>query len=336
MSMRRFDTLEGGEHSAAMRSSAAVALVLVLLPGFARTQAAAPEPQQPVQANPNPVASGYVPERVFDTGRRVFSDFEVMLADLARADVLIVGEQHDDPNTHRLEAALLEGLRRRKVPVTLSLEMFERDVQGALDDYLAGRITEERFLAAARPWPRYAADYRPLVELARAHEWPVVAANVPRRHAAEVAREGLGALDALPAEERAHAARDLQCPLDAYYQRFAETMSAHSAPASEQTSPDEARARTERYYFSQCLKDETMAESIALAVGRADGRPGTVVHYTGAFHSDFGLGTVERVRRRLPGRRIAFLSIVPTTDIDNVRPPDEDLKRAEYLVYTVK
>ena len=56
-----------------------------------------------------------------------------MLADLARADVVFVGEQHDDPNTHRLEAAILEGLRRRGVPVTLSLEMFERDTQAGLN-----------------------------------------------------------------------------------------------------------------------------------------------------------------------------------------------------------
>ena len=52
--------------------------------------------------------SGYVPERVYDTGRQAFADLEVVLADIATADVVFVGEQHDDPNTHRLEAALLE------------------------------------------------------------------------------------------------------------------------------------------------------------------------------------------------------------------------------------
>ena len=52
-----------------------------------------------------------------------------MLADLARADAVFVGEQHDDPNTHRLELAILEGLTRRGVPVIVALEMFERDVQ---------------------------------------------------------------------------------------------------------------------------------------------------------------------------------------------------------------
>jgi uncharacterized iron-regulated protein len=315
-----------------MPSSLAAALLAFLIPGFAQNQPKATAPQPPSHA----AVSGYVPERVFDTQRRGYSDFEAMLADLARADVLIVGEQHDDPNTHRLEAAILEGLLRRKVAVTVSLEMFERDVQRALDDYVAGRIGEEEFLKASRPWPRYATDYRALVELARAQGWPVVAANVPRKIAAEVARNGLPALEALPPAERPHTARELQCPLDAYHDRFAETMSAHSAPGKEQPSPDESRARTERYYFSQCLKDETMAESIALAIERIRGRPGLVVHFTGAFHSEFGQGTVERARRRLPDRRIAVVSMIPTTDIDSVQPSDEDRKRAEYLVYTVK
>ena len=84
-----------------------------------------------------------MPQRVFDTRQKGFSDFEVMLADLARADAVFVGEQHDDPNTHRLELAIVEGLTRRGVPVVVAMEMFERDVQAIVERYAAGAITEE-------------------------------------------------------------------------------------------------------------------------------------------------------------------------------------------------
>ena len=296
-----------------------------------------------VQTAPPPTAPpGYVPERVYDTRRHVFADFEVMLADLAGADVVLVGEQHDDPNTHRLEHAMLEGLKRRKVAVTVSLEMFERDVQPHVDGYLAGSITEAEFLKDSRPWPRYASDYRPLVELAKVQGWPVVASNVPRRHAAAVAKSGRAALDALEGVDRALAARDLECPKDAYFQRFAAAMGGHtatgkSAPGGtgEPPKPPDPLA-TERYYWSQCMKDETMAESIAAAFDRKEPPRGPVVHFTGAFHSDFGAGTTERIRRRLGSRRVTVVTILPVTEVDTLAPAGDDLKRADYLVYTVK
>ena len=278
----------------------------------------------------------YVPERVYDTRRGAFSDFEVMLADLAGADVVFVGEQHDDPNTHRLEAAILQGLLRRGKAVTVSLEMFERDVQSTLDAFLAGRIDEAAFLAAARPWPRYATDYKPLVEVASANRWPVIAANVPRKYASTVSKAGLGALESLPPAERAHVAKDIQCPLDAYFDRFAETMNSHPMPGSEKLPEAERRATSERYYFAQCIKDETMAESIASAVDSNSSRQGPVVHFTGAFHSDFGAGVAERVRRRLPSKRAVVISILPVDSLDNLVPQGDDLKRADFLIYTVK
>jgi uncharacterized iron-regulated protein len=284
---------------------------------------------------PQPAPPAYVPQRVYDTVRQSFADFEAMLADLAKADVVFVGEQHDDPNTHRLEAAILDGLRRRSVSVILSLEMFERDVQPMVTAYLDGTTSEDEFLKASRPWPRYATDYRALVETAKAERWPVIAANVPRRYASEVAKAGRGALDALPPAERAMAARDLVCPKDAYYERFADNMAKHPIPGSEKQSAEDKQAQTERYYWSQCLKDETMAEAIARGLGE---RGGTVVHVTGSFHSDFGQGTAERARRRLEGRRIAIVSIVPiaTKEIDSIAPSAEDLRRGDYLVYAIK
>ena len=253
-----------------------------------------------------------------------------MAADLARADVVLIGEQHDDPNTHRLERAVLEGLARRRAAVTLSLEMFERDVQASLDTYVGGSTAEDEFLKSTRPWPRYATDYRPLVEFAKSQRWPVIAANVPRRIASDVAKSGRPAVDTLSSDDRRLAASDLQCPHDAYFDRFAEQMGGHPSGSSG------AATANRTLLLGAVRKDETMAESIAAAFARQEGRPGVIVHITGSFHSDYGDGTGERVRRRLQGRRVAIVSIVPVEDIDALAPGGDDLKRADYLVYTVK
>lgn len=310
---------------------------------------AAAMPQRPASPGASPHAQSrasgaYVPQRVYDTHRKAFTDFETMLADLARADVVLVGEQHDDPNTHRLESAILQGLMRRNVTVTVSLEMFERDVQGPLDQYLAGSMTEDEFLKASRPWPRYATDYRSLVEMAKGHGWRVVAANVPRRLAADVSKGGQAALDAAKPEDRAWMATDLQCPKDGYFTRFSAQMGSHPVaandaprdPAAVAKAAENQRAMVERFYLSQCLKDETMAESIARAFAKQEGRPGTLVHYNGAFHSDYGLGTAERVRHRLPGRRVAIVSMIPGDGLDALSPGEDELALGDYLVFTIK
>src|SRR4029453_18551991 len=190
-------------------------------------------------------------------------DFAALVQRASGADVVFVGENHDDPETHRLELGLIEAIGRSGRPVILSLEMFERDAQPLLNDYLAGRMSEADFLAKSRPWDRYITDYRPMVELAKAKGWPVIASNVPRPMASAIGRKGLAALDTLTPLEPTWAARDIKCPEDAYRVRFMETMRGHgsggAAPAPGDTLPTAAAAR---FYLAQCIKDETMAESI--------------------------------------------------------------------------
>jgi len=274
-------------------------------------------------------AQSYVPNRVFDSGTSQFSDFETMLAALAKADVVFVGEQHDDPNTHRLERAILEGLARRRGDVILSLEMFERDVQDRVEQFRMGHLSEAEFLSTSRPWPRYATDYKPLVDFAIDRQWPVLAANIPRPFASEIAKAGLDVLRAKTDAEKAWFATDWQCPVDdEYYRRFKEVMGAHP-------SADEL----ERYYASQCLKDETMAESIARAwIAAASAKPGTrplVVHYNGAFHSDYGLGTASRVNRRMPAAKTAVVTMIPVATLDSIAIAAHE-RKGDYLVFTVK
>src|SRR5215813_12171319 len=103
---------------------------------------------------------------------------------MASNDTVFLGEQHDDAVGHAIEAELFRravekySAQRR---VAVSMEMFERDVQIVVDEYLKGLITEQHFLSSSRPWGNYKTDYRPLIELAKAKHLDVVAANAPRR-----------------------------------------------------------------------------------------------------------------------------------------------------------
>ena len=281
---------------------------------------------------PNPVLSADLRIVAPATGERV--SLQSMIATLTTRDVIFFGEQHDDPETHRAEAAVLDAIGRSGRRVVLSLEMFERDVQPVVDAYLAGRIDEATFLATSRPWPNYATDYRPLVEMAKARGWPIVASNVPRPIASAVGRRGLAALDSLTPAGRVHAARDIECPADAYRARFMEQMRSHSPGAGPAPQPADTlpTAMAERFYLAQCIKDETMAESIVEARRRAPGNA-IVVHFDGAFHSDFGLGTVDRVVRRDAGITRAIITAVPSPDPERASIAAHT-NRADFIIFT--
>ena len=284
----------------------------------------------PVAPAPGPAAR----YRVVATDTHRETTFEHMASRLSAAKVVFFGEQHDDPRTHAAEVELLHAIARSGRPVIVSLEMFERDVQGALDDYLAGRITESDFLARSRPWPRYATDYRGIVELAKARGWRVLAANVPRPMASAVGRAGLAVLDTLSVPGRQHAASELSCPSDDYRARFLAETRSHSAGSGAAPQPGDTlpTAVAERFYLAQCVKDETMAESIVRALRDAP-RNAIAVHYNGSFHSDYGHGAAARVARREPGWKLAIVTAIPARD-PALAPVAPNAGRADFLIFT--
>lgn len=274
---------------------------------------------------------GHESYRIVQTSTGAFVPSDSLAAAVARTDVVFLGEQHDDPVTHVLERVVLEMAGRSGRPVVLSLEMFERDVQPLVDAYLAGRTSEQDFLADARPWPRYATDYRPMLELARAKGWPVIASNVPRRLAAAVSHGGVAVLDTLPRAERSFAARTIVCPRDAYYDRFMQAVGAHGGGGGSSAADSAAAAAAGwRFYEAQCVKDETMAESIINGMQRDSV---LVVHVNGAFHSDRGLGTAARVIRRRPMLRSLVVSFVPVPDL-SVADASSVKELGDFVVFT--
>ncbi len=305
-----------------------------------------------LQAQQTAVPQYYVPQRVYDTQAKQWIDLETLLANITKGEVVFIGEQHNDDDGHKLELAIVQGVARRRPNSIVAMEMFERDAQVSLDDYFAGRISETEFLSRSRPWANYMPDYRPIVEFARNQRWRVIGTNAPQRLARAVANNGLSIIDRFSQPDRPLIAEQIECPVDSYRERFSQTMLAMMAPAGGGENPHAANPhanphggtaapdmnaineRIERFYFAQCIKDETMGESIAKLIKDKETKP-FIIHINGAFHSDFGEGTMSRARRRLPNSQINNISIVPVENIDKINP-DEYSKQANYLIFTLK
>ena len=137
----------------------------------------------------------------------------------------------------------------------------------------------------------------------------------------------------IPAAARPDLASGLSCPRDEYFDRFTRAMgdlSGHGPPG-EPADTASLETRLHRMYEAQCLKDETMGESVARVW-----RPGRlVIHYNGSFHSDFRMGTAARARRRSKGATMLVVTAMPVGNLDQVNPSKEDRKRADYLLYVL-
>jgi uncharacterized iron-regulated protein len=232
-----------------------------------------------------------------------------VVAAIAASEVVFIGETHNDPAAHLIERQLLEHTYTRLADdskthanrLVLSLEMFERDVQTPLDEYLAGLITEPQFLASSRPWKNYETDYRPLVEFARAHQLHVVAANAPERYVNRVGRLGRDSLKAL-----SPAALAWLAPLP-----YPAASSAYAAKFNEAMGGDAMHGTHGNPHLldAQVLRDATMAHSLAEELQRQ--QHALILHVTGIFHTESRLGTPEQLHSYRPQTRVLVLAILP-------------------------
>lgn len=238
--------------------------------------------------------------RVFDSNGEP-SSLEKIIEAAGQVDVVFLGEQHDDAVGHYLENEIFRRAfdkygKERKV--ALSLEMFERDEQIVLNEYLQGLITEKKFLDDSRPWGNYKTDYRPLVEFAKANKLDVIAANAPRRYVNMVSRNGRSSVDQLSKDAKAWLA-----PLpygqasEAYTKKFKALMGGSG----------EAAMGIDNILASQSLWDATMADSMAKYLKR--NKNALIVQLNGAFHSEDRLGTVEHLLRYRPKAKVIVVTM---------------------------
>lgn len=243
-------------------------------------------------------------------GKKV--SYEKMLKAIADKDILLFGEFHNNAIAHWLQLEVTKDLSGKR-DLVLGAEMFEQDNQEALDLYLAGSIKQKQLDSMARLWKNYPTDYAPLVNFAKENKIAFAASNVPRRYASMVAKSGFGVLDSLPAKEKAWIA-PLPIAYDAElpgYKKMIEIMGGHGG---------------ENLPKAQAIKDATMAHFMLKYY-----KPGSLlIHYNGAYHSDFYDGLNWYLKRQNPSLKIVTISTVSQKDIHKLSA--EHLGRADFII----
>lgn len=216
-----------------------------------------------------------------------------VLAGAAGSQVVLLGETHTSKEDHLWQLQTLAGLYAWAPELVIGFEAFPRSVQPVLDEWSAGKLSEDDFLRQtkwAEVWGYDADLYMPLFEFARQNRIPMIALNVDRGLISRVGRNGW---DAVPEDAR-EGITTPAAALPAYSESLASVYlaaSAHRRDASEDIETVEDVLETEgfqNFVDAQLTWDRAMAEALAQS---AEANPeAVVVGIVGRGHVERGFG----------------------------------------------
>jgi uncharacterized iron-regulated protein len=244
--------------------------------------------------------------RIIDLKTGTAVDFPNLIEQLGTAEVVFIGEVHNNPEHHLIQVQLLQALMARYTPPpAVAMEFFDTTRQPVLDRFMKGELDEATFLKEVdwkNSWRFPYHLYRPILWASRDKGTAILGINAPNQVVKKVARSGL---ESLNAEEKNQVARDIDLNNTAHREYLAGIFKQH------QTHKNMTGIRNfDHFYQAQCVWDETMAETIADYI-RAHG--GKVVVFTGNGHIVNKFGVPERLLRRVDVK-IATILLYPLTE----------------------
>ncbi|KQT30984.1 iron-regulated protein [Chryseobacterium sp. Leaf405] len=234
-----------------------------------------------------------------------------LVKELADYDVVFFGENHNSSINHWLQLKLTEALFEKKNgQLILGAEMFERDNQSQLNQYLTGKFDAKTLKDSARLWNNFTTDYKPLVDFAKDKKLNFIATNIPRKYASQTAKEGLESLNNLTEKEKTYI---VQLPIKV-------TLETPGYPEMKTMMGEHADGtKVMNFISAQAIKDATMAESILknFQAGK------TFIHYNGNYHSkEFG-GIYWYIKQKNPKLKMAVISVFESENLE-LKIPEKD------------
>ncbi len=247
--------------------------------------------------------------------------FSTIMDDLRKSRIIYVGEMHTAYSSHVLQLQIIQALYADNPNLMIGMEMFPRTSQAALDDYINGTVTDEReFLKYSHYFKVWGYDYRmyrDIIGYAKAHSIPIIGLNLDKQIVSTVFKTG--ATDTLTAEQLEDMAAERDLELPGYRQRLRDVHNLHDR------QPESSKAGFSGFLQAQSMWDETMAESIVMALHNNPDKKMVVIAGTGHVYKDSAIP--PRVTRRMTVRQSV---IAADNGVDRGL---EEGKRLDYLMF---
>lgn len=136
--------------------------------------------------------------KIWDRRAARFISPQELASALARYDFILLGERHDNPDHHKLQAWLVQALADHNRRPTVAFEMIGSDKAGALKLYQQSDRHNADGLDAFvdwrdSGWPDWAV-YKPIADAALFNGMKLTTANLPRAVVADMIKKGRPAL----------------------------------------------------------------------------------------------------------------------------------------------
>ena len=249
------------------------------------------------------------------------ADYAEMIKNMGEMDVVFLGEIHNCPIAHWMEKVIIEDLHAlHGDQLMLGAEMFERDNQLLLNEYLGGLLNEDKFKAEVKLWDNYDTDYAPIVNFAKENKLPFIATNVARRYANMVSKGGYKALESISEE-----AKQFIAPLPVKYIDNPHV----NAYFAHMMQPGMSMMPAENLSKAQTVKDATMAWSILQTL-----KDKKMVHLNGSFHSTGHAGIISYLNVYRPGLKCGVIEVVRQDEVKELSKRHQG--NADYFICVPK
>jgi uncharacterized iron-regulated protein len=311
----------------ALRLVAALSLLACASPGSNS------EPAQPLDPSPRPIewqapygrddprAGG-----ILDVATGRWIDEATLLEALRHADFVLLGERHDHPDHHALQARLIDALVARGRRPAVAFEMLDADDAPALasvralDGDAAARAEVLRNAVAweRSGWPDWAL-YAPVFEAALAPDLPIVAANLG---SAELAALRRGGTAALAPQRRTELLLDAPADPEEFRALSEQIREAHCGHAPEAAL--ERMVDTQRAWNAQLAR--TLSHAPSGSPSTADpGAPRSAILIAGNEHVRRDRGVPRWLERMAPGARVVALGFLELDPREPELPPEHEI-----------
>jgi uncharacterized iron-regulated protein len=243
---------------------------------------------------------------------------------LADKRIVFMGESHTDIFFHRAQLQVIQALHDAGREVLIGLEMYPYTKQELLDNWVAGRYTEEGFLEISQwyeAWGYHWDYYRSIFLFAKENGLPMYGLNTPREIIAAVRKKGF---DELTEEEQAQMPPDIDTDNADHLELFKayfEGEDFHSSMTDEQWMG---------MFSAQCTWDATFGNNALKALEKHPDPNAILVVLVGSGHVTYDLGIQRQIAQweQVPMATVIPISVV---DGDGVAIPQVQSSYADFL-----